>query len=77
MDHIILLAMWQSASRVGLLPYLVKYSGEKHIHVPRFVHEFYLILLIYNTTSAANWVIMNPLQSDWTALPVAAEQILV
>ena len=31
-------------------------------------------------TSAANWVIMEPtwtLQSDWTAIPVAAEQIQV
>ena len=81
MDHIILLAMWQSASRAGLLPCLVGYSGEKHI--PRFVQEFYGILCEYRLyvvplhQPLLNWVKMNQLQSDWTALPVAAEQILV
>ena len=40
MDHIILLAMWQSANRAGLLLRLVWYSGEKRI--PRFVQEFYV-----------------------------------
>ena len=34
-------------------------------------------MLVASLTSAANWVIndLNPLQSDWTALSVAAEQI--
>ena len=48
-DDIILLAMWQSASRAGLLPRLVGYSVEKHI--PRFVLEFYSF--IYNNEPAA------------------------
>ena len=58
MDHIILLAMWQSASWAGLLPRLVGYSGEKYI--PRFVKEFYVINIVVNivynntTASAAN-----------------------
>ena len=76
MNHIIILA-------AGLLPCLVGYSGEKHI--PRFVQEFYGILCEYRLYTCIiplhqpllNWVKMNPLQSDWTALPVAAEQILV
>ena len=46
MDHIILLAMWQSASRAGLLPRLVGYSGEKYI--PYFDLEFYVINIVLN-----------------------------
>ena len=71
MNHIILLAMWQSASRAGLLYRVCSDIRVKSIYqvCPGILHN--IVVFIYYIS-----LIMNPLQSNWTTLPAAAEQIV-
>ena len=68
--HTILLAMWQSASRAGLLYRVWSGIRVKSIYqvCPGILHNIVVnIVFIY-------WISL--MQSNWTTLPAAAEQIV-